>query len=515
MNNVIAKIILSVFVLNTWTINAQSKIGMQFMADEKWWSAEKEFGKSTLDEDVFYKGYCQMKIENTDQAKSTFNSIATKPYGKIGLGWLELNAGNKDGATKLFETAANETKNKNSDIFMAISRAIAASTATSKDAAVEWAKKGVDLQKSNADYRIAYGEAYASILDGGNAMIQYEYAEEYTPKAALPNAKKGQMYYRSRNYKDALENLNKAVEKDPNNLFALNYLAQIFYKYKKYDTAKIYQAKILELGDKSPEDMAFMANIIFDEKDYDGAIKIISDIIKGNNKYNYLNRLIGYSYYETKKSAESRDFLEKFMSTQPKEKLIAKDYDYLGKAQIDMGDTLKGLQTMEKAIEFNPTDRDAIKNLADYLKKIKRYEESYTWFKKLTELTDATSDDFYQLAGLLYTKKDYTSAEAAYTKVLELSPNSSGTFYQRAGVRMMLDPTQATSSAKPDYEKFLELTVGKEEKFKKQIVKAKIYMAKDALIKTQDMVKAKQYIDEIEALDPTNAELTDLKSNLK
>lgn len=515
MNKLIVKIILVASVLNTWTIYAQSKQGMQYLADERWWSAEKEFSKTANDEDVFYKGYAQIKQDEAEKAKATFNSIATKPYGKIGLGLIELNAGNMDGAKKLFEAAANETKNKNSDIFIAISRAIAVSKATQKDAAPEWAKKAVDMQKSNADYRMVWGEAYASILDGGNAITQYEYARDYTPTSALPYAKIGQIYYRSRNYKDAMENLNKAMEKNPNNLVALNYLSQIYYLYKKYDSAKIYQAKILELGDKSPEDMAFMANIIFAEKDYDGAIKIITDIIKGDNKYNYLNRLIGYSYYETQKPAEAKDFLEKFMSTQPKDKIIAKDYDYLGKSYIDLGDTVKGLETMSRALEFNPNDKEAIKNLADYLKKIKRYEEALVWYKKMADLPDASSDDFFQLAGLYYSKKDYPNAEAAYTKVLEMSPNSSGTYYQRAGVRMMLDPTQETSSAKPDYEKFLELTVGKEEKFKKQIVKAKIYMAKDALIKTVDMVKAKQYIDEIEVLDPTNSELPGLKENLK
>jgi tetratricopeptide (TPR) repeat protein len=515
MNKLIVKIILVASILNSWTINAQSKQGMQYIADERWWSAEKEFSKTATDEDIFYKGYVQMKMEEVDKAKASFNSIANKPYGKIGLGWIELNAGNKDGANALFEAAAKETKNKNADIFVAISRAIASSSAPAKDAATEWAKKAVDLNKMNSDYRIVWGEAYASILDGGNAITQYEYARDYAPASALPYGKIGQIYYRSRNYKDALENLNKGIAKDPNSLFSLNYLAQIYFKYKKYDTAKIYQAKILELGDKSPEDMAFMANIIFDEKDYDGAIKIISDIIKGNNKYNYLNRLIGYSYYETKKPAEAKDFLEKFMATQPKEKIIAKDYDYLGKTYIDLGDTMKGLETMAKAIEFNPTDKEAIKNLADFFKKIKRYEEALVWYKKTTELSDATSDDFFQLAGIYYTKKDYTSAEAAYTKVLEMSPNSSGTYYQRAGVRMMLDPTQATSSAKPDYEKFIELTVGKEEKFKKQIVKSKIYMAKDAIIKLADKTKAAQFIEEIKLLDPANSELPALEEQLK
>lgn len=515
MNKRIIYFLIAIASLNLSIVKAQSKLGIQYINEERWWSAEKEFSKSKTDEDIFYLGFSQMKMEDVDKAKTTFNSIATKPYGKIGLGWVELNAGNRDGANKLFQSAADETKNKNPEVFMAISRAIANSTSSHKEDAIEWAKKAVDMNKSNSDYRQIWGDAYLSNLDGGSAINQYEYAQQYAPTGALPLAKIGRVYYRSRTYGLALENLNKALEKDPNNLFALKYLAEIYYRYKRYDTARIYQSKIIELGDKNPEDMRMIADIHFMEKDYDGAINIINEIIKGNNKYNYLNRLIGYSYQETGKPSEAVSFLEKFLQTQPKDKIIASDFEYLGKAYMSMGDTAKGIETMKKAIELNPNDKEAIKAFAEFLKKSKQYEEALVYYKKLTEMPEPSSDDFFQLAGMYYTKKDYTNAEAAYTKVLEMSPNSSGTYYQRAGVRMMLDPEQTTSSAKPDYEKFIELTVGKEEKFKKQIVKAKIYMAKDALLKLNDKEKAKVFVDEILLLDPSNSELPALQEGIK
>jgi tetratricopeptide (TPR) repeat protein len=232
MNKSILITILLATSLSMSNLFAQSAAGLQMIHDERWVSAEKEFAKSSTDEDIFYKGFAQMKQENIEAAKATFNSIATKPYGKIGLGWLELNAKNKAGASKLFDEAANETKNKNAGIFVAVSRAIAHSTADEKDDAISWAKKASDMAKTNADYRIVWGDAFLSTQDGGSANTQYEYAQQYAPNTALPYAKIGRVYFRMKVYKEALPNLKKALEIEPNNVLALTYLAQIYERYK-------------------------------------------------------------------------------------------------------------------------------------------------------------------------------------------------------------------------------------------------------------------------------------------
>ena len=510
MRTLQVNILLLASLLLTSNLFSQSKSGIQLVNVEQWWAAEKDFEKSSTDEDVFYKGFCQMKKEDFDKAKATFNTISTKPFGKIGLGMVELNAGNLSGAKSLFEAAASETKNKNPEIFIAISRAISNSTANSKDDAIEWAKKAVDMQKNNADYRLVYGEAYLSTQDGGSAITQYEYAQQFAPASAVPLAKIGQVYFRNRNYSLMKENLTKALEKDPNNTFALGYMAQLYYKYKSFDTAKMYQQKVLDLGDKTPEDNAMMANILFLGKDYDGAINLINEIIKGDNKYNYLNRIIGYSYYETKKPAEAIEFLEKFLTTQPKEKIIASDYEYLGKSYIEAGNPDKGAATIKKSLELNPNDKETIVSLAATFKAQKRYDDAIEMYQKVLALPDPGAEDYFQIAQLYYGKKDYANAETYYTKVLELKPDNAGVYYQRANVKLYSDPEQATASARPDFTKFLELSVGQEEKLKKQIVKASIYLAKDAIKNLQDKAAGTRFIERGLALDPENAELLDL-----
>ena len=516
MNKRIFTIAWMVFALSNMGLYAQSKIGLQMLHDEQWRSAEKEFSKSSTDEDIFYRGFCEMKIDEPEKAKTTFQSIATKPYGKIGLGWMELNAGNNEGAKKLFQEAANETKNKNADIFVAIARAIYNSTAAHKEEAIEWAKKSVDMNKTSAYYRLIYGDSYKETLDGGSAITQYEYAQTYEPNSPVSYGTTGQVYYRSRNYKDALTNFKLALEKDPNNLFALKYMAQIYYNYKVYDTAKMYQAKLIELGDKNPEDMAMMANIYFYQKDHEGAINIISEIIKGNNKYNYLNRIIGYSYQETGKNQDAINFLEKFFQTQPKDKIIASDYEYLGKAYLGIGDTVKSVEAMKQSVDLFPEDKDAMRSVADLFKKMKRNQDALELYKKLAAMPDAVVSDHLKLANIyFYQLRDFDNADAVYTKVIELSPNQVDVYFNKAKIKLFKEPNQETSSAKEDFAKYLEMTKGKEEKYKKNVVEANIYMAKDALLKLNDKVLAKTYLDAVQLLDPNHVELPSLMENVK
>jgi tetratricopeptide (TPR) repeat protein len=307
------------------------------------------------------------------------------------------------------------------------------------------------------------------------------------------------------------ENLDKALAIDPNHLFSLSYMGDLMYKSKSFDSAKIYQSRLLELGDKNPIDRAMMANILYLGKDYEGAIALIQEIISGDNKYTYLNRLIGYSYFETKKPNEAIAFLEKFIQTEPKEKIIGSDYEYLAKSYTAAGQPEKGIEILNSALALNPNDKDLMIQIAKEYKDLKKLDEALMMYQKILALTDPapTADDYKNQANLYFSKKDWVNAEAGYTKVLELAPTSTMVYYNRASVKSYADPEQTTASAKPDFVKFMELATGNEA-YKKQLTKANIYMAKDAIKNLSDKVAGKGFLDAALALDPTNAEALDL-----
>jgi tetratricopeptide (TPR) repeat protein len=203
--------------------------------------------------------------------------------------------------------------------------------------------------------------------------------------------------------------------------------------------------------------------------------------------------------------------MEKFIASQPKDKIIPDDYEYLAKSMIASGkDTAAAVETLKKSYDGKPESKETLRKIADFLKSIRRMDDAIVYYKMKVEALDPSLDDHFQLAQAYYGKKDYANAEIWYSKVIEMSPNSANAYYQRANVKMFADPEQSTASAKPDFLKYVELTTGNEAKFKNLVIKAKLYLAKDAIKNMNDKALAKTYLDGVLQLDPAHVEATDL-----
>jgi cytochrome c-type biogenesis protein CcmH/NrfG len=141
---------------------------------------------------------------------------------------------------------------------------------------------------------------------------------------------------------------------------------------------------------------------------------------------------------------------------------------------------------------------------------MKMYAEEMEYYKKIAELPEPSASDFLNLGSALYKNKKFEEADATFTKVLELSPNSADAYYMKGKCKVYQDPEQATASARENYTKYLEMVAGSEDKNKKKIIEAKVYLAKVAIKNDNDKAKAKILLDEVILLDPTNTEAAEL-----
>lgn len=486
-------------------VHAQDPEGIKLLSYEKFSAAAAVFSQKSDEKSTFYQGYAMLRAGNTEMANNLFSKIATTPLGMVGAGWVELNKNKSAEAKAYFDNALKATKNKDGLIFRFIGEAYTHSLGTKDYAqAVEKLKTANTLLKNNAEIYVALGEAYLAAQDGGNAVVQFEYAAQYDTKTSVPNAKIGSVYYLSRNYPLAKDYLAKALAIDAENPVIYREMGKVHYKLGKYDLAKEQFAKYMSLGELSLDDKALYANILFLGKDYTNAINTISEIIKVDNSRNYLNRLIGYSNFETEKYADALAFMEKFLATQPKEKIIASDYEYYGKSLLKNGKDSLGLLNLVKSAEMDTTKRETWGTVAEAYLKLKKYAEAAKYYSKKIDPDAPAATDWFNVGSAYYKGKDYVNAEMAFSKVIEIKPEAATGYLWRAKTLLAADPEQKQSSAKPHYIKYIEIASLNAEKNKKDLIDAYNYMAADAYNNQSSVALAKEFAQKVLALDAAN-----------
>jgi tetratricopeptide (TPR) repeat protein len=480
--------------------------GFKLLSYEKFNAAATAFGSSSDANAKFYQAYALLRAGKTADAKTIATTIATTPLGMVALGWTELNNNNSAGAKTNFDAALKASKNKDGLVIRMIGEAYVHTTGT-KDAstAIDKIKMALTFLPKNAACYVALGDAYFLAQDGGSAITQYEYAETYDGVSAVPTTKVSMVYYLSKNYPFSKDYITKAEGKDANNTMMQREAGRLYYKLNKFDKAKEYFSKYMAAGEPSLDDKALYANILFLSKDYANAQAVISEIIKVDDKRNYLNRLIGYSNIETGKYAEGLIFMEKFMATQPKDKIIASDYEYLGKAMVKSGkDTAAGMLNMIKGAEMDVDNKDKWKDIADAYYAQKKYVDAANCYKKKIDPNAPSATDWFNVGNSYYKAKDFKSADDAFGKVIEIKPDAGTGYLWRAKANLQLDPEQKTASAKPFYEKYIPIAALDTVKYKKELIESYNYMAADAYNNMKDNTSAKTWATKTLALDPAN-----------
>ena len=98
-----------------------------------------------------------------------------------------------------------------------------------------------------------------------------------------------------------------------------------------------------------------------------------------------------------------------------------------------------------------------------------------------------TSADYFMLGKSYYYGQDYPKADSAFIKVGELSPNSHLGYMWRGRTNTLMDSTEAKDSAKPFFEKTIELaTAADPVKYKKDLIEAYQFLGFNAVKKDDD-----------------------------
>lgn len=438
---------------------------------------------------------------------------ANDPHVQVTRGQLLLEQGKVTEADQFFTNAIAAVKKKEQPTFQILSaKAHVDAKAGDPNKALQWLTEAEGRDKKNPDLYIVRGDAYRKMANGGDAIKNYSIALDYNSKLAEAYHKIGKIYVSQDNREAYVPNFEKAVEADPAyrpSIYELYY----YYYFRDVNRAKEYLDKYIAASKPSSEYDYMKTDLMFVSGKYDEAINSAQAIMQrdGENAEPRLLKLIAYSYDGKQDSLQARSWMEKYFQSQPEDKQIAKDFDFMGRVLMKFpGEEVAAAQNLEKAVAMDTSAVEKLKyinSLTGLYKKLEdKSKEAYWLGMAYQTKPNPSNTDLYNWGSAHYFAKEYQKADSVFALYTEKYPDQVFGPYWQARSNMAIDTAMEMGLAVPHYKKLIEIA-GKDTATNKTIlVQANGYLAAYHANIAKDYAQAVAYLDNILALQPDNRE---------
>ncbi len=498
-------------------VQAQSlQEGVKMYNYERYESAKKALAP-LMDKDPianYYYGLSVLDLGNADAAKSVFAKYPDNYANASGLARVSFMQGRTAEGMQLAQGLANKAKKKEWEQLKYAADAITYTKGGDVQQAITWYKNALAIN-DNADLHLGISDAYLQQpTGGGDAMSNLEKITDKDPNNSLAFSRIGKLWYYGRNYKLALENWEKAQKADPTNPIPYRDLADAYAVTGKYELAKQNLEKYLEFSDKSTDDMVKYMEILYLSKNYKEAAQKAQEFIgKGMDRPAFYG-ILGYSQYELKDSANKYglDNVRRYLTTNDPKKVTPNDYRGFAKLLLknNMGDSANAYFNKAVSADTATNKADAYRENAEALREAKEWTLSAQWYKKLTtDFADkAKALDYFYWGVCAYYGHDYPQAATAFEQMETKFPDQPSATYWRGRTAAAIDNEAKDGTAVPFYTKWLAFP--NYERKNGDLMQAYQYIALYYYNKS-DKENAKKYLDEIEKIEPGNSFLKQIR----
>ncbi len=510
-----------------FTAQAQSiKEGVKFLDNEQYAHARKTFSELVKQvptaENYYYLGKFYLETEKLDSAFTSFTK-GKEADPKVGLNYVGLGTiqwSKKDTVTANanFEQAISLRK-REASVYYEIADVLLSYDVKNVNKAIENLNKAILYSKGgNAEYFSLLGDAYLLKGDGTSAAENYNKAIAVDGKSAKGYINKGNLYIRGRNYTEALKLYDQGIAVEPGYAPAYRQRAELYFLAQQYEKGLASYKKYMELSDEDFDTRLRYAKYLFKTKDYKEATPYLEGLTKEAPDNYLVYRLLGYSYLETNDYAKGFTSMDNFFKKVDQSKLIASDYEYLGKAQIRSGkDTVDGIANLRKAMELDTADNYLHQDLANLFYQKKQYADAAAEFEAVLAKGKPTTTDYLNLGKSYYILKDYVMADSAFGRMVKAKPTVANGYIWKCRSLVQTDPEYKTGAIKPYAEKYIEI-VGKQpeaSRNKKEQVEIYAFLALNSASFEKDKAKAKEYWSKALEIDPNNTAAKEQLASLK
>ena len=272
-----------------------------------------------------------------------------------------------------------------------------------------------------------YDDSYINEANYNIFFKNYKEAVELCDKAiesgqnnALACEIKGFALLKLKRYEEAIECYDKAIELDPNDAGAYNGKGNALLNLKRYEEAIECYDKAIELDPNyvpayNGKGLAF-ANL----KRYEEAIEYYDKAIELDPNYVYAYHGKGFALASLKRYEEAIECYDNLIELDPN---YAYAYNNKGIVIRKFKRYEEAIECYDKAIELDPNDADAYNNKGNALRDLKRYEEAIECYDKAIELDPNYVQAYNNKGIVLEDLKRYEDAIKCYDNLIELDPN--------------------------------------------------------------------------------------------
>ncbi len=356
------------------------------------------------------------------------------------------------------------------------------------------------IDNTNPEIYLIAGDIYIAVNDGSSAIENYRNAEYYDPTSPAANMKIGNIYVKGRSLTAAIPYYEAAIALDPNFAPAYRELGQLYWTAQRLDQSKANYEKYLELTAGNIPARILYVNSLFYAKNYDEVIRNVEEILQVDNSRSYLNRLLGYSYFDKNDPdyQKAYEYMDKLFQVAP-ERILWKDHYYMARVIIKMNpdyakkvselkvakeqlednknnaelkakvdelqaaldktnkDLDRAFEEYNNVIELRPDEKTLINEYATNLYIYQRYDKAAEAWESIIDPETGTADQYMQVARAYYTGNFLKEAESAYNKVLEIEADFLPAHVGIARTYSKMDPDVNMGLAKPKFEKVIEV----------------------------------------------------------
>ncbi|HTQ64142.1 MAG TPA: tetratricopeptide repeat protein [Puia sp.] len=439
------------------------------------------------------------------------------PLLLVGMGHIELMQGNTTDSKQRFETAISLTKAKDINVLNAVGYAAVDAKAGDANYAIEKLTLATQTKNfNNAQTYVIMGDAYRKLIDGGNAVVNYQKALSLDSRLAEAEFKIGIIYLTQNNKEYFLPAFEKATEMDP--AYSPAYYQLFYYWYfRDVNKAAVYLDKYVANSDQGPEVEYLKTDFLYASGKNAEARKKAEDlIVEYGDKVNpRMYKMVAYTSDTLGDLAAAKKNMETYFTKEDTSKLIGADYEELAKIDSKLPDSLikvEALKYYKWAIQRDTLLENRTKYIAEATDLARKLGNKAVIADLATTayslIKDPSNSDLYNLGFAYYSAGAYSEAQKVFCDEYETKYPTQifGYLWCARTLQAMDDTLNPKGLAVDAYQKLAQVARSSPDsaKYKAQTIQAYFYIAQYYNDIKKDKQSAIATLQKVLEVDPTN-----------